>query len=471
MPDGGLEDGPCVYRKDVGTVKHRRVLVIAGLIGALALIVSLSVAAGSTGKTHRQSAAAIRAAVNPPPVANAKAIRAKYGGQKITFIGDQIGLTHERDLKFVARFQKDTGIKVKLIAHPKASTDSYAQLARAFSAHSSSVDVAMIDVIWPGAFAPFLVDLKPKLGKLATKHVQSIVQNGTIGGKMIAMPWFSDYGILYYRTDLLKKYGYSHPPRTWNELGSMAKKIQAGERKNNDNFYGYVFQGKATEALTCDALEWIASSGGGHYFDGGKASIDNEKAAAILNTVRSWVGNIAPRGVTTYEETESLNVFDSGNAAFLRNWPYAYSVSQGADSKIKGQFNVTVLPHSGKNASVATIGGWELAVSKYSKHKGAAIELVRYLTSPAAERFTAIFSSNPPTIPSVATDKAVVKVNPWLKPEIAKVGRVARPSRFLKGKYQQGSAIIFQGVNQILNGQNAKSVLPGVESRLNRLVK
>jgi trehalose/maltose transport system substrate-binding protein len=249
----------------------------------------------------------------------------------------------------------------------------------------------------------------------------------------------------------------------------MAKKIQTGERKSNPNFYGFVFQGKAYEGLTCNALEWIASSGGGHYIDGGKASINNKRAAAILNMVRGWVSSgIVPRGVTTYQETESLNAFDAGDAAFLRNWPYAYSASQ--TSAVKGKFNVTVLPHSGTNSSVGTVGGWQLGVSKYSKHKGAAIELIRYLASPAAEKFTAIFASNPPTIPSVAADKAVVKVNPWLKPAIAKVPRVTRPSRYLKGKYVQGSQIIYQGINQILNGQNANSVLPGVQSQLNKLL-
>jgi trehalose/maltose transport system substrate-binding protein len=446
-------------------VKHRRLLVLAGAIGAIALVASLSVAAASS--SHKPSRVQKAAAIAPPKVPNAAAIKKKYGGQKITFIGDNIGLTHQRDLKLTARFTRDTGIKVKVIAHPASGTDAYAQLARNFSSHSSSVDLVMLDVVWPGAFAPYLVDLKKALGTAAKKHAQSIVQNDTVGGRLVAMPWFGDYGILYYRTDLLKKYGYTHPPATWQELGSMAKKIQNGERKSNPNFYGFVFQGKAYEGLTCNALEWIASSGGGHFIDNGKASIDNKQAAAILNLVRTWVSSgIVPRGVTTYQETESLNAFDAGDAAFLRNWPYAYSASQ--TSAVKGKFNVSVLPHSGSNSSVGTVGGWQLGVSKYSKHKGAAIELTRYLTSPAAQKFTAIFASNPPTIPSVAADKAVVKVNPWLKPAIAKVPRVTRPSRYLKGKYVQGSQIIYQGINQILNGQNANSVLPGIQSQLNK---
>jgi trehalose/maltose transport system substrate-binding protein len=452
-------------------VKHRALLIVAGLVGATTLAVSLSVAAAGTSRPDRQAAPDRSAAIAPPKVPNAATIRKKYHGQSITFIGDNIGNTHTRDLKLAAQFTHDTGIKVKVEPHPAQSTDAYSQLARLFSSHSSSADVVMMDVVWPGAFAKYLVDLRPALGKAAKQHLKVLVDNGTVGGKLVGFPWFSDYGILYYRTDLLKKYGYKSPPTTWSQLGSMAKKIQAGERSSNPNFYGFVWQGKAYEGLTCDALEWIASSGGGHYIDNGKVTINNAKAATILNTIRGWVGTIAPRGVTTYQETEALNAFDNGDAAFLRNWPYAYSVSQGADSKVKGKFGVSVLPHSGKNASVATAGGWMLGVSKFSKHRGAAIEWIRYLQSAGANKFTAIFSSNPPTIASVARDKAVVKANPWLKPSIASVQRVVRPTRYLKANYQQGSTILFQGLNRIENGANAKSVLPSIASQLNRLLK
>ena len=183
---------------------------------------------------------------------NAPAIRKKYGGQTITFIGDNaVGSSHTRDIRLAQRFSAATGIKVKVVSHPAASDAAYSQLARAFSSHSSSIDVAMLDVVWPGAFAPFLVDLKPALGSQAKLHAQGIIQNDTIDGKLVAMPWFGDFGILYYRTDLLKKYGYSAPPTTWTELGAMAKKIQAGEQPSNPNFYGFVWQGNAYEGLTC----------------------------------------------------------------------------------------------------------------------------------------------------------------------------------------------------------------------------
>ena len=164
----------------------------------------------------------------------------------------------------------------------------------------------------------------------------------------------------------------------------------------------------------------------------------------MLNLQRSWVGNITPRGVTTYQEGEADSAFGAGNAAFMRNWPYAYAKSQ--TGPVKGKFDVTVL------------------------NKAAAIELVRYLTSAPVEKFNAIYNSNVPTIPAVARDAAVRKVNPWLKPEIANVARVTRPT-VLGTKYAQGSQIIYQGLNQILNGQDAKNVLPGIEARLNRLLR
>ena len=449
-------------------MKLRPVLLATGLILTLALVVSLTIAATGSARTTRSAAAALAA----PAVPNAKAIKAKYGGQSITFVGDSVGGGHVRDLALANRFSKATGIKVKVVPHPTASDASYSQLVRAFSAHSSSIDVAMIDVVWPGALAPFLVNLKPKLGAQAKLHAAGIIQNDTVDGKLVAMPWFGDFGILYYRTDLLQKYGYAGPPTTWQQLFAMAKKIQDGEQASNPNFYGFVFQGNSYEGLTCDALEWLASSGGGSFIDKGKATINNPIATRVLDSFGEQIGKITPRGVTTYQEGEAHTAFVSGDAAFMRNWPYAYSI--GADpktSKIVGKFSVTVLPHGAGGHSVGTVGGWQLAVSKYSKHQDAAIEFVRYMTSPAVEKFDAITNTNVPTIPAVAKDPAVVKANPYLKPQIASVARVTRPSNSLKTHYNEGSKDIYQGINQILNGTPASSVLPRIQSQLQALLK
>src|SRR5438477_4784096 len=245
----------------------------------------------------------------------------------------------------------------------------------------------------------------------------------------------------------------------------MAKKIQDGEQKTNPNFAGFVFQGNAYEGLTCDSLEWIASAGGGHFIDGGKVTIDNTKARQISDAMRAEMGNVTPNGVTTYQEDQTEHAFDNGDAAFARNWPYQYGIGAGTGSKVKGKFGVTVLPHGASGGSVGTVGGWQPAISKFSKHKGASIELVRYMTSPAVEKFDAITNSNVPTIVSVAKNKAVVKANPYLKPAIASVPRVTRPAKFLGARYNEGSKIVYQGINQILTGTPASQVLPQVQSR------
>ncbi len=446
----------------------RRVALLVGLTGALALLVALTVAGPGSAGTAAPSAKAYPA----PKVPGAAALKKKYGGQSITFIGDSVGGSHNRDLALAKQFTKDTGIKVKVVPHPAASDASYSQLARVFSSKSSSFDVAMIDVVWPGAFAPYLVDLKPKLGQASKQHAQGIVQNDTIDGKLVAMPWFGDFGILYYRTDLLKKYGYKGPPKTWTQLFAMAKKIQDGEQASNPSFSGFVFQGNSYEGLTCDALEWYKSSGAGGFIDNGKVTINNPRGAKVLDQFRAQIGKTTPRDVTTYQEGEAHTAFVGGNAAFMRNWPYAYSIAADPkESKVVGKFNVTVLPHTGANPSVGTVGGWQLAVNKYSKHVDASIEFVRYMTSAPVQKFNAITNTNVPTIPAVARDKAVVKANPYLKPEIANVMRVTRPASSLKTHYNEGSKAIYQDINQILNGKPASSVLPGIQSQLERILR
>jgi trehalose/maltose transport system substrate-binding protein len=450
-----------------------RVVLLATAAALVAVALSINVAsAGRLGPSAQATTAASAAKAYPAPkVPNAAAIKKQYGGQSLTFIGDSVGGSHARDVALAKQFTKDTGIKVKVVPHPAASDASYSQLARVFSSRSSSFDVAMLDVVWPGAFAPYLVDLKPKLGKEAKQHAQGIIQNNTIDGKLVAMPWFGDFGILYYRTDLLKKYGYSSPPKTWNQLFAMAKKIQDGEQQANDKFSGLVFQGNSYEGLTCDALEWYQSAGAGNFIDNGKVTINNPKGARILDQFRAQIGKITPRDVTTYQEGEAHTAFVEGNAAFMRNWPYAYSIGQDPkSSKIVGKFSVTVLPHAG-GKSVGTVGGWQLAVNKYSKHVDASIEFVRYMTSAPVQKFDAITNTNVPTIPAVAKDPAVVKANPYLKPEIANVRRVTRPARDLKTHYNEGSKAIYQGINQILNGKPASSVLPSIQSKLDRILR
>jgi trehalose/maltose transport system substrate-binding protein len=184
--------------------------------------------------------------------------------------------------------------------------------------------------------------------------------------------------------------------------------------------------------------------------------------------VKGWVGAITPRDVTTYTETESDNDFNNGNAAFMRNWPYAWAVAQ-ATKKIKGKVGVVALPHQPGYKSVGTVGGWQLAVSKYSKHPGAAMEFVRYVTQPDTSVWLSVVGSFVPTQPKTAGNPNVIKAMPFLK-VLQKTEREPRPARFLGTKYNEFSTRFFQGVNQILNGSSASDVLPATQQQLQRLM-
>ena len=145
-------------------------------------------------------------------------------------------------------------------------------------------------------FAPHLLDLTSRFSAEARLHYPALIENDTVDRRLIAMPWFGDFGMLYYRTDLLQKYGFAAPPRTWDDLERQATRIRDGERATNRTFTGFVFQGNSYEGLTCAALEWIASAGGGSVLEEGRVTLDNPRAVEALDRARQWVGSIAPGG-------------------------------------------------------------------------------------------------------------------------------------------------------------------------------
>jgi len=146
----------------------------------------------------------------------------------------------------------------------------------------------------------------------------------------------------------------------------MAKKIQDGERAaGKPDFQGFVFEGKAGESLTCNALEWIYSYGGGSVIEPDKkVTINNPNAIKALDAAHSWIGTISPVEVNTYTEEEARNIWQAGNAAFMRNWPYAYALGADPKSAVSGKFDVTVLPKGGDNGNnAACLGGHQLMIS------------------------------------------------------------------------------------------------------------
>ncbi|GAA0741693.1 ABC transporter substrate-binding protein [Ideonella azotifigens] len=368
---------------------------------------------------------------------------------------------------------KKTGNEVQVVATPADSNERLALYQQILGSQSDKIDIFQIDVVWPGLLGTHLIDLTPYAKGTQSQHFESIVANNTVGGKLVAMPWFTDAGLLYYRKDLLEK--YKQPlPVTWDDLAKSAKLIQEGERKaGNDRMWGYVWQGRAYEGLSCNALEWLVSFGGGSVVEpSGKISVNNPQAAEALQTAASWVGTISPSAVLNYAEEESRGVFQAGNAVYMRNWPYAWALSQAADSTIKGKVGITVLPKgNGANGrSAAALGGHQLAVSKYSKNPAIAADLVMYMTSAEVQKERAIKGSFNPTMPALYKDPEVLKANPFMGELYGTfASAAARPATVTGSHYNQVSNAFWNSAHEVLAGQaKATAALPQLETSLGR---
>lgn len=361
-----------------------------------------------------------------------------------------------------------TGNTVKYVTMPGADTLSLTQ--QLLAAGASDIDVFQADIAWAGILGQHLLDLGQPVRQSGAHHFQGMLDSVTVKGRVVGVPWFGDAGVLYVRDDLLKKYNRSIPS-TWDELRATAEFIQARERVRDPGVWGFVWQGRAYEGLTCNALEWVASSGGGAILDaGGNITVNNRLARDAVRRAAGWVGSITPRGVLNYTEEEARGVFQSGRAVFMRNWPYAWSLLNGAGSPVAGKVVMAALP-AGGGKPAATLAGSMLAVNAYSGHKTAATSLVMFLTSEAEQKRRAIQASYNPTLPALYRDPDVLHAAPYLQtlyPTFANA--IARPSSQSGTRYNRVSVEFANAVHAVLSGEeDADDRFASLERRLKRI--
>jgi trehalose/maltose transport system substrate-binding protein len=378
-------------------------------------------------------------------------------GAEVTIACGSVGADVEICRTLTREWSARTGHQVRLFVTPNSSTDQLALYRQQFGAHSGEVDVLMVDVVWPGVIKDHLLDLAPYAKGVQAGHFPALIANNSAGGKLLALPWFTDAGLLFYRKDLLDK--YKEPvPQTWRQMAATARRIQDAERQaGNRDMVGYLFQGKAYEGLTCNALEWVAGSGGGTVVDAaGNITINNAQAARALDQAAGWVGTIAPRNVVSFAEEEARSVFQNGNAVFMRNWSYVWDLAQKDGSKVQGRIGMAPLPHGDGGKSASTLGGWQLAVSKYSRQPAAAADLVLFLTSKDMQKKRALLVGSLPTYPALYGDKDILKAAPYMA-QLAGAfdAAVARPSTVTAGKYNAVSSAFWNAAQATLNGRSS----------------
>lgn len=393
---------------------------------------------------------------------------------QITLSCDPVGLQQKLCREAASEWARQTGNTVRVVKPPERTNDQYLQYLLALGEGDPSVDVYQIDVIWPGLLARYLVDLRKYIPEAElSRHFPGMVKNDTVGGRLVGVPWFTDVGVLFYRKDLLEKYGLP-VPETWSELAETALAIQDAERRDgNEGIWGYVFQGGRYEGLTCNALEWVASYGGGQFVDAdGKITADDPRAALALARAATWIDIISPRRVTSFNEEDARRMFQSGNAVFMRNWPYAWALANGADSPVAGKVGIASLPSGGRNGrSAGTLGGWQLAVSRFSKAPEVAADLVRYLTGEAVQKQRALAGAYLPTIPDLYADPDVLEANPFFA-DLRQVleTTVARPSASTGPEYMAVSTRIWEAAWDTLQAkQSATESLLELEKQLKLL--
>jgi len=309
--------------------------------------------------------------------------------------------------------------KVKLLELPEDAVEQRRLQIQRLRAKSDECDVLGMDVIWTAEYAAqgWLKDVSDYISQNGDKFIKSTVDTTDFEGKNWGVPFNSNAGFIYYRTDQVDK-----APSTWEDLYK-----EAGQ--NN----GVVYQGFRYEGLTVNFLELLYSAGGSIVSDDG-----------IKN-------GAAPKAVTTYKEEESRRAFESGNATFMRNWPYAYAL--GKDSKIADKFDIATFPGFAGKQGAGVLGGYNLGISAYSKNPAGSLAFIEFATEPDQQKIMATEASLPPTVSATYDDPAVKKAMPFAA-QLKTAIEQAQP-RPVSPVYPQISEAVYNNVYDALQGKSS----------------
>lgn len=291
--------------------------------------------------------------------------------------------------EIVRRFEAENpDVRIREVVLPAASDEMHQFFVINLGAGSDEFDVLDLDVIWVPEFAraEWLEDLTPHFSASELDPLNSAARKADrLDGKLYAVPWFVDAGVLYYRRDLLEKYGFV-PPATYPELVEQAKRILSSER--DAQLAGFIWQGMQYEGLVCVALEFIRGNGGEVLRDGNRVALGEPATLDALRFMDDLIRrhSVTPPLVSTLVEESSRHIFQLGRAIFLRNWPYAWRLLNQRDSPVAGRVGLTQVPHFPGHASAPTLGGFHLGVNARSKMKDAAIRFLKFLTSFSSQK-------------------------------------------------------------------------------------
>ena len=358
--------------------------------------------------------------------------------------------------KIVDEYEKRTpGVKVEVEVGGATSEQQQQYLNTVMASKDSALDIMLIDVIRPAQFSatnwaePLDAYLGAEKDAVMAKYLPAYREANVVGGKVIALPYFADAQFLYYRKDLLEKHGVQ-PPKTWDELKTGAEKIMKME--GNANLSGFQTAGAPIEGTVCTYLVPMWGAGGGLTDAAGKLNLASD---AAKKPFQLWTdlkaANITPPNLAEIPTDRIRQNFQAGNLLYGMTWGYVWNRSQNdPDSLVKDKVGVVPLPGFTAGAGATCIGGWQVAISTFSKNKTEAYKLLRYLSSPEVSKMQAIAASHMPVFAEVYTDADVLKANPWFAQALPVV-QTAR-SRPVSAAYPRVSEVIRTNMNAFLAG-------------------
>lgn len=320
------------------------------------------------------------------------------------------------------------GVRVKSESLPWTTDEQHQFYVINLEGQSPGFDVLMLDVIWVPEFAQagWLLDLTDFFSPTEREaHFPATIEAATHAGRVWAVPWIMNVGLLYYRKDLLAKYGL-RPPETFAELVSEVKLIQA--REQDPRLDGFLWQGKQYEGLVVNVLEHIWANGTELLGRDDEVFPDAERAVEALAFLRGLItSGVSPPIVTAADEELTRRHFGEGRAIFLRNWPYAMDLFEVPDSPVRGKVGIAPLPrHVRGRGGQGSLGGAHLGINKKTRHPALAWELVRFLAGAAAQKAMASGVALNPTRMTLYHDPDLVGGHPNL-PLIFPLALVGRP--------------------------------------------
>jgi trehalose/maltose transport system substrate-binding protein len=357
-------------------------------------------------------------------------------------------------------------VTYKELPPPSSSTEVHQGLVQQLARRNGNPDVFTQDVIWIAEFAAakWALPLDEYFAGEKGDYFPGMVQACTWEGKLTALPWFVDSGMLYYRTDL-----GINAPTTWDELIQSAKQlVEAGKVK-----FGFLWQAKQAEVLVCDLVSFIGSNNGSILqADGKTVSIAEDAAVEAVQLMHDLIAKhrITPSDVLSWDEEPSRRPFTAGEAAFLRNWSYVWKIAQSeADSKVAGKVGVVPLPHFPNGKSSAALGGYQYGVNASSKKREAAVEFVRWMSSLETQLRFATQLGLCPTRAAVFDRPEIGQEQPFMQ-QLKEVflGAIPRP---VTPKYPQVTLVLQSEVSKALTTGNVKEALQNAQKKIESIVK